>query len=525
MPVIQTLVKLFLLRTTYYIVIIASYGLLYGLDTTAISGTLSKLKDRYRLNAMQIEYLGASTSLGAILGLLLFIVAASRFSRKSMLLMSSLVYATGSMLVGVSTNYTMCIVGRTVIGVALGVSSMIAPVYIGELSPKEFRGLFITFNMVAINLGMPVGYTLIMVLNVGENCSLWAFIINSLLCLCLAALLFMLVPNSPRDLIYRGKFEEAKAVIRQLNHPKLLSEEDIASQADSLKKAIQSEEGLSPKFSHLFNVSNRKALAISCMLQVAKQSSGFSALQYFSVYLFKILGLTKTHASQLPIILLGLVQFLAAAASLGIIDRLGRKRLLLISTISMAAGLVVLGGSFVAITGFDQVNKSSCVGYTRCGSCLLDTACGWETQTGLCLSRQPLLSSSSHLSYSCPMDTVRSRAGSWLAVASIIFSLGAFSLGLGSIPWVIQSEMFSQALRSKAGAVAAISNWIFSYIWTVSFLHLAFVMTLPVIFWLYAFLVVAAIASVYWAIPETTGIALEDIARDASYSPTCSLDK
>ncbi|KAJ2751989.1 hypothetical protein GGI19_004127 [Coemansia pectinata] len=337
---------------------------------------------------------------------------------------------------------------------------MIAPVYIGELSPKEFRGLFITFNMVAINLGMPVGYTLIMVLNVGENCTPWAFIINSLLCLCLAALLFILVPNSPRDLIYRGKFEEAKAVIRQLNHPKLLSEDDITSQADSLKKAIQSEEGLSPKFSHLFNVSNRKALAISCMLQVAKQSSGFSALQYFSVYLFKILGLTKTHASQLPIILLGLVQFLAAAASLGIIDRLGRKRLLLISTMAMAAGLVVLGGSFVAITGFDQVNKPS-----------------------------------------------------------------AFSLGLGSIPWVIQSEMFSQALRSKAGAVAAISNWIFSYIWTVSFLHLAFVMTLPVIFWLYAFLVVAAIASVYWAIPETTGIALEDIARDASYSPTCSLDK
>ncbi|KAJ2825368.1 hypothetical protein GGI24_003181 [Coemansia furcata] len=417
----------------------------------------------------------------------------------------------------------MCIVGRTIIGVALGVSSMIAPVYIGELSPKEFRGQFITFNMVAINLGMPVGYTLIMILNVGENCSSWAFIINSLLCLCLAALLFMFVPNSPRDLIYRGKLEEAKAVIRQLNHPKLLAEEDIADQADSLKRAMQNEEELSPKFSHLFNVGNRKSLIIACMLQVAKQSSGFSALQYFSVYMFKILGLTKTHASQLPIILLGLVQFMAAAASLGIIDRLGRKRLLLISTVSMAAGLAVLGGSFVAITGFDQVNKSSCAGYTRCGSCLLDTTCGWEAQTGMCLSRQ--LSNGPRLSDSCPMDTIRSRASSWLAVASIIFSLGAFSLGLGSIPWVIQSEMFSQALRSKAGAVAAISNWIFSYLWTVSFLHLAFVLTLPVIFWLYAFLVIASIASVYWAIPETTGIALEDIVRDASYSPTCALDK
>ncbi|KAJ2451246.1 hypothetical protein GGF42_004306 [Coemansia sp. RSA 2424] len=369
---------------------------------------------------------------------------------------------------------------------------------------------------------MPIGYTLIMILSTGKGCSQRMFVINSLLSLVIAALLFMLVPNSPRDLIYRGKFEEAKTVIQKLNHPKHFAEEDIVSQVDSLKKAMQSEQDLSPKFSHLFNASNRKALVISCMLHVAKQSSGFGALQYFSVYLFKGLGLTKNHTSQLPIILLGLVQFLAAVASLGIIDRLGRKRLLLISTLSMAAGLVVLGGSFVAITGFEQINKSSCTDYTRCGSCLFDTACGWEAQAGICLPRQPLLSSGAHLSDSCPMDTVYSRGSSWLAVASIIFSLGAFSLGLASIPWIIQAEMFSQALRSKGGAVAAVFNWTFSYIWTVSFLQLAFVVTLPVIFWLYASLVVAGIASVYWAIPETTGLALEDITRDASCNSTCA---
>ncbi|KAJ2741612.1 hypothetical protein GGI20_005068 [Coemansia sp. BCRC 34301] len=329
----------------------------------------------------------------------------------------------------------------------------------------------------------------------------------------------MLVPNSPRDLICRGKMEEAKAVIQKLSHPKQLAKEDIENQVDTLLNAMRSEQEL-PKFSHLFNASNRKTLAISCMLQAAKQSSGFSALQYFSVYLFKILGLTKSHASQLPIILLGLVQFLAAAASLGIIDRLGRKRLLLVSTLSMATGLLVLGGSFVAITGFDQVNKPTCAGYIRCGSCLLDTSCGWETQMSKCLPRQPLVSGGTFLSDSCPMNTVRSSGSSWLAVAAIIFSLGAFSLGLGSIPWVIQAELFSQALRSKAGAVAAIFNWVFSYIWTVSFLHLAFIVTLPVIFWLYAFLVLAAIASIYWAIPETTGLALEDIARNSSRSST-----
>ncbi|KAJ2465682.1 hypothetical protein GGI02_004619, partial [Coemansia sp. RSA 2322] len=110
-------------------------------------------------------------------------------------------------------------------------------------------------------------------------------------------------------LIYRGKLNEAKAVIRLLSHPKQLSESDVSDQVDSLKMAIEHEQVLSPRFSDLFGATNRKALAISCMLQVAKQSSGFSALQYFSVYLFRNLGLAKGGAAQPPIILIGFVQF------------------------------------------------------------------------------------------------------------------------------------------------------------------------------------------------------------------------
>ncbi|KAJ1816199.1 hypothetical protein LPJ56_002423 [Coemansia sp. RSA 2599] len=240
-------------------------------------------------------------------------------------------------------------------------------------------------------------------------------------------------------------------------------------------------------------------------------------MQHFSGYIFKILGLAKGRTSQVPTILLGMVQLLCAIVSLSIIDTVGRRRLLLISTLVMGMGLAVLGGSFVMVTGFDQITKTQCEEYVRCGSCLLDTKCGWSAEAGKCLPQRPFAANSSMLLDSCPLDTGRERVGSWIAVCSFIVSLGAMSLGLGNIPWIIQAEMFSQALRSKAGGVASILNWVFSYVSTVSFLQLAFAVTLPGVFWLYAGLLAIAIASVYWAIPETTGKTLEEIAVLGAY--------
>ncbi|KAJ1664081.1 hypothetical protein IW140_004382 [Coemansia sp. RSA 1813] len=471
------------------------------------------------MDPMQTEYIGASTSLGAILGLLIIITfGGTKCSRKTLLLTDSIVYVLGFVLVGVATDYTVCIAGRTILGIAHGVSTMIVPVYIGEISPKEYRGLFIAFNTAALNLGLPLGFGLAMalephVVDIGR----WVFISNGAISLVLVSLVALFVPNSPRDLVYHGRLEKAQEVIKKLNYPDIISQDEMVEEINALIKAF--DENRESRFMDMFSAGNLKALGIACVLQIAKQSSGFSALQYFSGYLFRLSGLLpESGVKQLPNLLLGLVQFIMAVGSLLTIDHLGRRRLLLISTIAMALGLIVLGGSFVALTGFEQINKSRCEGYSRCGSCVLDTKCGWANVAGQCMSRKldNMADASVALSGTCHLQSTRDHVGSWMAVVSLIFSLGSFALGLGSIPWVIQAEMFSQALRSNAGSVAAIANWMFSYIWTVSFLQLAFVITLPAIFWLYAVLLVTILASVYWMIPETKGRALEEIAADIS---------
>ncbi|KAJ2549647.1 hypothetical protein EV175_004370 [Coemansia sp. RSA 1933] len=392
---------------------------------------------------------------------------------------------------------------------------MIVPVYVGEISPKEYRGLFITFNTAALNLGLPIGFGLAMVLEPHMEISQWVFIINGALSLAFAILVALFVPNSPRDLVYHGQVEKAQGVIKMLSYPDTLTQDEMVKEIDTLVKVF--DENKPSRFMDLFTAGNTRALCIACVLQIAKQASGFSALQYFSGYLFRLSGLLPGKGlSQLPNLLLGLVQFIMAVGSLLAIDRIGRRRLLMISTVAMVIGLVVLGGSFVALTGFEQINKPRCEGYSRCGSCVLDARCGWAEVAGQCLAQKPDTSENLGvlLSDTCHSQSARDHVGSWMAVVSLIFSLGAFGLGLGSIPWVIQAEMFSQALRSKAGSVAAIANWVLSYIWTVTFLQLAFVITLPGIFWLYAVLLITTLASVYRIIPETKGKALEEITAN-----------
>ncbi|KAJ2659720.1 hypothetical protein IWW48_003321 [Coemansia sp. RSA 1200] len=495
------------------------------MDTASTAATLPKLKNWFGLNPMQIEYVGASTSLGAILGLLIIATAVGpRFSRKTILLLDSAAYVAGFVLVGVVPSYTVCIIGRTILGVAHGVSTMIVPVYVGEISPKEYRGLFISLNTAALNLGLPVGFGLAMVLESQHlNVTKWLFVINGALSLLIAFLMALFVPNSPRDLVFRGKLKEAQNVIKRLNYPDTLSQEEMIEEVNVLIKVF--DDNKKAQFKDLFTQRNNlQALVIACVLQIAKQSSGFTALQYSSGYLFRLTGYASgmVGINQLPNLLLGLVQFMMAVGSLLTIDHLGRRRLLLISTVAMALGLVVLGGSFVILTGFEQINNPGCEDYSRCGSCVLDTKCGWATNIGQCMpqntSRSTMVDSNSVvlLSDTCHLQSTRDHVGSWMAIVSLIFSLGSFSLGLGSIPWVIQAEMFGQALRSKAGSVAAIANWLFSFIWTVSFLQLAFTITLPAIFWLYSVLLVATLASVYWKIPETKGKALEEISANIS---------
>ncbi|KAJ1890928.1 hypothetical protein LPJ81_005843, partial [Coemansia sp. IMI 209127] len=223
------------------------------------AATLSRIKQRFGLSPVQTEYIGASTSLGAILGLLIIVAfGGTRCSRKTLLLTDSIAYVAGFVMVGVATNYTVFVAGRTILGIAHGVSTMIVPVYVGEISPKEYRGLFITFNTAALNLGLPLGFGLAMGLDSYVDISRWLFIISGVLSLAFASLVARFVPNSPRDLVYHGRLEKAQEVIKKLSYPDTLTQYEMVQEINALVKVF--EENKKARFKDLFTAGNAKAL-------------------------------------------------------------------------------------------------------------------------------------------------------------------------------------------------------------------------------------------------------------------------
>ncbi|KAJ1827717.1 hypothetical protein LPJ73_008712, partial [Coemansia sp. RSA 2703] len=134
-----------------------------------------------------------------------------------------------------------------------------------EISPKEYRGLYISFNVTMLNLGIPLGFTLAMLMNSGFTSSKWLFVIVGALSFVTATLLVLVVPHSPRDLIFRGQTNKAKYVIQKLRSGTHLKENDLVAEVESLASAMHAE--TAPRFRDLFSPPNRRSLIIACTLQ------------------------------------------------------------------------------------------------------------------------------------------------------------------------------------------------------------------------------------------------------------------
>ncbi|KAJ2339685.1 hypothetical protein GGH91_004407 [Coemansia sp. RSA 2671] len=194
-----------------------------------------------------------------------------------------------------------------------------------------------------------------------------------------------------------------------------------------------------------------------------------------------------------------------------IIDRFGRRRLLLVSFVGMIVGLVLLGIAFIFIVGLVKITKDSCVEYVKCGACALDDRCRWSPGSMICANEGN--SMYGDLTTSCESITTRDKAGTWMALASLIFYVALYAVGLGNVPWLVQSEIFAQGIRSKAGSIATATNWTSNFIVSVTFLTMTLHITASGTFWLYAGILLVGLCLVYLFVPETKGLKLEDVQQ------------
>ena len=432
-------------------------GLLFGYDTGVISGAILFVRKDFLLSTFQEEVVVAAVLLGAVAGAAFGGKLADALGRRKLLIQVAILFIIGAIGTALAPSPTLLAIGRVVVGVAIGIASFTAPLYISEVSPPAIRGKLVSLNQLMITLGIVVSYLADYGL-ADKEAWRWMFGLAAIPALILLIGLFF-VPESPRWLMSRSQDDQARAVLQRIRESG-----DVSAELDEIKADLSLQEG---GWRELLNVSLRRPLIIGIGLAAFQQFTGINTVIYYAPTIFQLAGLRSASAAILATVGVGLVNVLLTIVALRLLDRVGRRPLLLWGLVGMVISLGVLGAAF------------------------------------LFASSSPIVA--------------------WLAVISLALYVACFAIGLGPVFWLLISEIYPLKIRGRAMGVATMMNWGSNLIVALTFLSLLHSLGRSATFWLYAVIGILAWFFVYRLVPETKGRTLEQI--DASWHSVGKGDK
>jgi sugar porter (SP) family MFS transporter len=435
--------------STGYVYLIAAVaalgGLLFGFDTAIINGALVFLKKDFGLSDSQTELAASSILFGAVAGAAIAGWLTDRYGRRRLLFGAALLFTLSAIAAALPRTLTEFVVARLAGGIAIGVASLLVPLYIAEIAPARIRGKLVTLNQLAIVSGILLAYVASYYL-AGLGLASWRWMFAAA---AVPSLLFMvtllLVPESPRWLLGRGRDAEALGTLTRLNGPAA-----AATEAAEIQAALADEQGAAAS---LRQPRLRRPLHIAVVLAVLQQITGINTILYYGSIIFtEHSGQSATSAIGANA-LIGGINFAGTIVALFIIDRVGRKPLLLFASggMALALGALVVG-----------------------------------------------------LQLHAP--------GPWL-LGLIMLYVACFAVGLGPGVWVVITEIFPNAVRGRAASLATVALWVACTLISFTFLSLVKAAGLAGAFGLYAVLSALTFIFVWRAVPETKGRTLEEIEQ------------
>ncbi|KAI9494798.1 general substrate transporter [Zychaea mexicana] len=477
-------------------------GFLFGYDTGVISGALQPLSSDFTMDTAEKEIVVGGTTVGAIGGGLLAGITADRAGRRPLVLLASIVFIIGSLVLAAAQSYSALVTGRLIVGMGVGIASMIVPVYISEVAPKSFRGQLATLNTLMVTFGQVVAYVVnIIFVDVPHG---WRhmFAVAALPAI-VQCLTLPFVPESPRYMVATGQIDKARIVVRKI-YATSTSDEFIEQELAAIEQSVKL--SASGSFQELLSAENLRPLLIACLLQAAQQLCGFNTAMYYAATIMQMAGFSNHADSTSVAIIVALTNMVFTAVAIKLIDRIGRRRMLISTMFTMILGLVALGGSFAALQGITPKQNSCDLYGDVCARCILDDRCGWSTETNSCTS---LVLGNTAYESECPADKT-DRGTSIILLFALFVYVGSYALGLGYAPWLIQSELFNMRARSRANGVSTSVNWFCNLLVAISFLSLTNALSAAGAFWFYAVLSVIFWALIIRYVPETAGKSLEE---------------
>ncbi len=424
-------------------------GLLFGYDTGVVSGALLFVKKDFGgLSSFQEELITSLLLVGAVVGALLAGRVADLIGRRLTVLITAAIFVVGVLLAAFTPTFPVLLVARIVIGLAVGSASMVVPLYIGEVVPPRVRGGLVSLNQLAITAGILVSYLIDYGLSGSANWRLMFGLAAIPAVLLFVGMLFQ--KESPHWLIRQDRIDEARDVLKRVRN----DDDDIDGEIREVQEVSRKQAGTR----ELLSPSIRPLVFVGVMLAVFQQITGINTVIYYAPTLLQGAGFGNS-AALLANVVNGAVNVGMTIVAIWLLDRAGRRPLLLSGTAGMAVGMAITGCAFL----------------------------GGENLHG---------------------------ALAIVAVIGLLVYTGSFAIGLGPVFWLLIAEIYPLRIRGAAMSVATMANWGANFVVTVSFLTLLNAINGVGVFFLFGFLTLVALAYFWRKVPETKGRSLQEIEHE-----------
>ena len=327
-------------KSHFYIVIaiIAAFaGILFGYDTGVISGAILFIKQEFSLSPQMNGIVVSSVLVGAFLGAIFSGRLSDVIGRKKLLIIDSFIFGIGSIASALSPNVETLIASRLLVGIAIGVSSYVAPLYISEISPPKHRGALVSLNQLAITVGIFFSYLIDYFFALFSEWR-WMFAVGAVPAICLFIGMFAL-PYSPRWLASRGEREKALRILQRIRGENA----QVEAELEQIEKSLQHQRGT---WKMLFSGRIRISLLVAMGLTIIQQITGINTIIYYAPTIFEMAGFEQASVAILATMGVGGFNVLFTVIALPLIDSWGRRPLLFVGLAGMSLGLLALSFMF-----------------------------------------------------------------------------------------------------------------------------------------------------------------------------------
>jgi SP family galactose:H+ symporter-like MFS transporter len=383
---------------------------------------------------------------GAVIGAILGGALTGRFGRRKMIIAAGMIFTLSALGTALAPTVVWLIAARIVSGIGIGIASFISPMYIAEVVPAKVRGSLVAVNMLAITTGIVVAYLVDYAFSGMHG---WRYMFGLAAIPAVALVIGMWrLPDSPRWLISKSKVEPAKKILQRLR-----TEADVGPEITDIQESMKKQGASGIK--GLFEPSLRMPMIVGLGLAVFQQLTGINTVIYYAPTIFKFAGITAVGPAILAGAGLTMVMWVCHVVAIFLLDRVGRRPLLLVGVAGQIIGLAILGAAFQ----FPQLGSIK----------------------------------------------------SYVAIGGLVIYVACFAFGLGPIFWLLISEIFPLKIRGAAMSAVTVTNWALNLLVAVTFLTLVGVLGHAGTFWLYGVIAIGAWVFFYLLVPETKGKTLEQI--------------